>query len=144
MRSTFARAISFTLQWEGGYSFDPHDPGGETNFGISKRAHPDLDVKALTVADAMAIYLHEYWEAIGCDDIPCPLDVAAFDSAVNCGPGWMRPLLATGIAWADLLDFRERRCRGIVECHPERARYLRGWLNRLTALRDLCKELEQP
>ena len=33
-------------------SNDPQDPGGETNFGISKRSYPDLDIAGLTVADA--------------------------------------------------------------------------------------------
>ena len=35
----FDAAVSYVLKWEGGYSNDPDDPGGETNFGISKRAY---------------------------------------------------------------------------------------------------------
>ena len=38
----FATAVAFVLQHEGGYVHNPADPGGETKFGISKRAHPDL------------------------------------------------------------------------------------------------------
>ena len=34
----FERAIDKTLAWEGGYVNDPKDPGGETKYGISKRA----------------------------------------------------------------------------------------------------------
>ena len=41
----FERAIDKTLAWEGGYVNDPKDPGGETKYGISKRAHPDVDIK---------------------------------------------------------------------------------------------------
>ena len=41
----FERAIDKTLAWEGGYVNDPKDPGGETKYGISKRAHPDVDTK---------------------------------------------------------------------------------------------------
>ena len=37
----FEIAIERTLQWEGGYSTDPHDPGGETLFGISRKMHPE-------------------------------------------------------------------------------------------------------
>ena len=31
------------LSYEDGYANDPNDPGGETNWGISKRAYPDVD-----------------------------------------------------------------------------------------------------
>ena len=47
--SSFQKAIEFVLRWEGGYVNDPDDPGGETNFGISKRAHPDHHQKRSTV-----------------------------------------------------------------------------------------------
>ena len=36
----FEQAITTTLQHEGGYVNDPADPGGETRYGISKRAFP--------------------------------------------------------------------------------------------------------
>lgn len=39
--AVFEQAISRTLQWEGGYSCDPRDPGGETLFGIARRRHPE-------------------------------------------------------------------------------------------------------
>ena len=39
MPSTLDNAIEKTLAHEGGYVNDPDDPGGETNFGISKRAY---------------------------------------------------------------------------------------------------------
>ena len=34
---------------------DPSDPGGETNWGISKREYPDLDIKNLTRDEAKAV-----------------------------------------------------------------------------------------
>ena len=52
----FERAIDKTLAWEGGYVNDPKDPGGETKYGISKRAHPDVDIKNLSREKACAIY----------------------------------------------------------------------------------------
>ena len=48
----FTRAISFVLKWEGGYVNDPADPGGKTKYGISKRYHPKVDIKALTEKEA--------------------------------------------------------------------------------------------
>ena len=46
--STFKDAVDLVLLHEGGYVHDPKDKGGETNYGISKRAFPNEDIKALT------------------------------------------------------------------------------------------------
>ena len=37
----FEVAVKLTLDFEGGYSSDPNDPGGETYKGISRRNNPD-------------------------------------------------------------------------------------------------------
>src|ERR1043166_4882428 len=59
----FSKAIGFVLSNEGGYE-PPNtaDPGGETNFGISKRQYPFLDIKKLTREEAIAIYERDYWK----------------------------------------------------------------------------------
>lgn len=61
----FSKAIDFVLDNEGGYSNNPADPGGETNFGISKRAYPYLDIKNLTREEAITIYQRDYWKFYG-------------------------------------------------------------------------------
>jgi lysozyme family protein len=83
--STFDRAFDLVIGAEGGYVNDPKDPGGETNFGISKRAYPTLDIKNLTIDDAKDIYERDYWRAASCDRLPDVVAVALFDSAVNQG-----------------------------------------------------------
>jgi len=45
----------------GGYTNDPHDSGGETKWGISKRSHPTLNIKTLTYTQAVDIYKEQYW-----------------------------------------------------------------------------------
>lgn len=45
---------------EGGYVNNPNDPGGETKWGISKRSYPLLDIKNLTIEDAVEIYKRDY------------------------------------------------------------------------------------
>lgn len=79
------RAIDFVLKWEGGYSDNPNDPGGETNYGISKRSYPQLDIKNLTRDQAVTIYQRDYWQRSGAANLPWPLNIVHFDSAVNCG-----------------------------------------------------------
>lgn len=83
----FEKAVQIILRHEGGYVDNPADPGGETNFGISKRAYPDLDIKNLTEAEAVEIYRRDYWDAIRCDEIPDFMRLMVFDTAVNQGRG---------------------------------------------------------
>ena len=86
MRETLKMALDWIIQIEGGYVNNPDDPGGETKYGISKNAYPDLDIKKLTTADAKAIYEHDYWNKCHADELPYPVDIAVFDMAVNSHP----------------------------------------------------------
>lgn len=83
---TFEQAVEVVLKHEGGYVFHPKDPGGETNFGISKRAYPYLKIKELTRDDAIEIYRSDYWNRIGIDQLPSEIRLMVFDTAVNMGP----------------------------------------------------------
>jgi lysozyme family protein len=73
------------LDMEGGYVNDPRDPGGETRFGISKRAHPNEDIKTLTKERATELYLRDYWVPVSADKLRAGIDLMAFDCAVNQG-----------------------------------------------------------
>lgn len=85
MESDFSAAVALILAAEGGYVNDPNDPGGETNFGISRRQYPDLDIRALTRDQATVIYKRDYWTPVRGDSIPWPLCAYVFDAAVNQG-----------------------------------------------------------
>lgn len=84
--STFDDIIEHVLNAEGGYVNDPDDAGGETNFGISKRAHPDVDIAGLTVEEAKKIYRQHYWKPSRAGELP-PGAVRHhyFDMVVNHG-----------------------------------------------------------
>lgn len=82
----FEDAIEYVLQWEGSeYSDDKNDKGGETKWGISKRAHPDVDIKNLTKKQAFQIYKKEYWDKYKFDAIPEEFQLKLFDMTVNMG-----------------------------------------------------------
>ncbi|CAK0748209.1 conserved hypothetical protein [uncultured Gammaproteobacteria bacterium] len=81
----FEQAVAFVLSQEGGYENDPRDPGGETNWGIDKRSHPEVDIKNLTRDGAIEIYRREYWSKSRCPDLPQPLAALHFDCSVNQG-----------------------------------------------------------
>ena len=80
----FEEAFIFTLNNEGGYSDDPNDKGGETKFGISKKSHPDKDIKNLTKTEAEIIYRTEYWNVLY-QYLPKELGIKLFDIGVNIG-----------------------------------------------------------
>ena len=81
----FDKAFERVIGHEGGYVNDPRDPGGETKFGISKRAYPYADIKNLTLNDAKAIYRKDYWNRCHIDDLPDSVRFDMFDTAVNSG-----------------------------------------------------------
>ena len=81
----FEECVSIILDHEGGYVDSPNDPGGETKYGISKRAYPHLPIADLTVADARMIYKKDYWDKIEGDRIPDYMRLLVFDCAVNQG-----------------------------------------------------------
>jgi lysozyme family protein len=83
---------------EGGYVNDPDDPGGATNFGVTihtmRRLGLDLnhdgritssDVRRLTQAQAIEIFLEHYFERPLIAELPKGLQASVFDMYVNAG-----------------------------------------------------------
>ncbi len=94
----FEAAIPTILAHEGGYVNDPDDPGGETNYGISRRAHPDVDIAALSRDAAAEIYRRDYWQPNGYGRIDDQaLATKVFDFAVNMGPSRSHRLLQQAV-----------------------------------------------
>jgi lysozyme family protein len=83
---------------EGGFVNDPDDPGGATNHGVTihtmRRLGIDVnrdtridvaDVRALTRAQAVEIYLEHYFKRPGIGALPEVLQASVFDMYVNAG-----------------------------------------------------------
>tara|TARA_R110000868_G_scaffold57746_2_gene178314 strand:- start:49 stop:519 length:471 start_codon:yes stop_codon:yes gene_type:complete len=83
----FDDSFKVLIGHEGGYGWDPRDPGGETKYGISKRGYPDEDIKNLTLDRAKEIYKRDYWDALKLDALPGNLRFMLFDAGVNSGIG---------------------------------------------------------
>lgn len=74
------------MKYEGVYSDDPDDAGGETKYGISKKAYPDLNIKELSIEDAKLIYLRDYYAPMKISSIvDDELAWQVFDFGVNAG-----------------------------------------------------------
>jgi lysozyme family protein len=141
--------VSRTLLHEGGYSHDPRDAGGETNFGISKRSYPNVDIKNLTRDGAIAIYARDYWPGIS--QLNPPLAYQVFDFAVNAGKyraiqflqfvagthqdGVLGPATMAGLSAltypAQVFGFIARVQQFYLE-NPQWQTYGKGWIDRWT------------
>lgn len=150
----FLLALDEVLKHEGGYNHDPDDPGGETNFGLSKRAYPHLDIPRLTREAAAAIYRQDYWVLMRGDELPPGVAMVLFDTAVNMGrnaavrmlqeslpglkvdgvfgPGTMDRVRGANPAHlvAEIFSRRGVRYAQLVMETPTQQKYLRGWMLR--------------
>lgn len=128
-KANFETALAFVLKHEGGYVNDPQDPGGETKYGISKRAYPNLDIKGLTEDGAKAIYRRDYWDRSGSEALGA-LGLIHFDTAVNMGVGMAKALFQAASGLEDYALLRIERYLAIVKAKPAQAKYLHGWVRR--------------
>jgi lysozyme family protein len=93
----FDVAFDRLIGHEGGFVDDPKDPGGETKFGISKRAYPKLDIRNLTIDQARAIYRTDYWNRVMADQYDGAIGFQLFDIGVNSGIGTAARLLQRAV-----------------------------------------------
>lgn len=149
---TFDQAFEATVGHEGGYVNDPRDQGGETKFGVSKRAYPDEDIRGLTIMRARELYRRDYWDRCQCDQLPVWIAGQVFDAAVNSGVGkaaiWLQRAVgaqpdgsigAQTIACARRADpgtavarFNAQRLQFMTDL-PTWAAFGRGWARRIAA-----------
>lgn len=152
-------AVRHVLLSEGGYVDHPADRGGETNWGISSRAFPDLDVRELSREDAIDIYISRYWDRWNLSLIESQAVAnKVFDAVVWMGPSaaikaLQRALRAAGatvridgilgpetaraanavspeILVPALKSELAGRVREIIARDPSQVVFRRGWINR--------------
>lgn len=97
----FTTAINRVLGNEGGYACNPADPGGETNWGISRRSYPRLDIKNLTREAAVELYHRDFWAPANLDALPLGLASQLLDFAVNSGTAVATRALQRAVGVAD-------------------------------------------
>lgn len=94
MKTNYEYCLTQLLRDEGGYTNNPNDKGGPTNYGITIADYRKYinangtaeDVKNMTVAQAKGIYKTRYWDSIDGDNLPSGVDYCVFDYGVNSGP----------------------------------------------------------
>lgn len=120
---------------------------------------PKRDVRALEEEELHRIYESGYWLPPRCDKLQEALDLVQFDTGVNMGvrravrmlqstirvtaDGDFGPITLRAVLDSDLgstlveyCNRREQYYRTLAERRPSLAVFLRGWLNRLDALKS--------
>jgi lysozyme family protein len=103
MKQTYDEAIAQVYRDEGGYTNDPRDPGGPTNFGITladaksywKSTATAEDVRTMPQSVAASIYEKHYAIPLHYDDLPPGVDYAVLDYGINSGVGRAAHVYAT-------------------------------------------------
>lgn len=101
----FDTAFTKLLGHEGGYVNHPNDPGGETNWGVTKAVARDFgytgSMRDLPRDTAKRIYRVKYWDAVKADEMPAAVRYPLFDAAVNSGVGQAARWLQRALGVAD-------------------------------------------
>lgn len=164
MSETFNAAVNWLLgpDVEGTHSDDAADRGGDTWYGISRVANPDMPWPP-TRDQAIERYRERYWNACRCDELPPIIAVAVFDAAVQHDPKdairfLQRTIRVTidGIigtetiahsAWADgntlanFLSYRSLHYTKLTREDRAQMRFARGWARRLFLLQQFALSL---
>ena len=99
MSVSFEQAVQVVLVNEGGYTNDPNDAGGETNYGITwydlNRAvnkgivSHGTNIVGLLKSQAIIIYKNEYWDVLNLDRLETQsIANKILDTCVNIGNAW--------------------------------------------------------
>lgn len=153
MKNNYQDCLTRLLKDEGGYTNDPNDSGGATNFGITiidyrkyiNKRGVALDVKNMTVDQTKTIYKAKYWDALDCDNLPSGVDYTVFDYGVHSGVGRPRKALDEfkSLSSTKLIDAindeRTTFLNGISV--GKNKKFINGWLARVSRVRAYSKEL---
>ena len=105
MSLTFQQIFDRLIGHEGGYVNDPRDPGGDTNWGITKGTALANGyagaMKAMTREQAFKIYQSAFWVRYQCEKMPSAIAYQFFDAAVNHGLGNASRMLQRAVGVAD-------------------------------------------
>ena len=103
--SDFDNAFDLLIGNEGGYVNNQADPGGETNWGITKTVAVANgyagDMRTMPKEAAKCIYKKMYWDKLQCDQLPFVVAFQLFDAGVNHGNSHAVKFLQRALSVAD-------------------------------------------
>ena len=156
MSERSGKFIRKILVLEGGSKItnDPSDSGGQTKYGISKKAFPNVNVINLTEQQAIDIYKNNFYNVCMIDSINDELlALHVFDFAVNASIGrsvkTLQKIVGSaqdGVIGAKTLsmvnsgNFSTEFIQARINFYKsigvgKNAKFLKGWLNRVSNLK---------
>lgn len=155
MSKDFKTALKRVLEHEGGYVNNPKDPGGETNFGITKSTARSYGyngpMRSIPMDVVEFIYKKMFWDAMSCDSFQFAIAFQLFDAAVNHGLLNARKILQRAVGTKDdgiigpitLHEVRKQPLFALINLfNAERIKFYtrisnfntfgRGWMNRVS------------
>ncbi len=95
MKQNFERILAFTHAYEGGWSDNPHEPGGATSHGVTLatychetgRRMSFSDLRNIPMTTVSSIYRKKFWNVVNGDALESGVDLYGFELSVNNGPG---------------------------------------------------------
>ena len=105
MISNWDKSFAELIKSEGGFVNNSKDPGGATNWGVTKAVweawvkHPVTvdDMKKLTQEEVKPLYYEKYWKPVKGDELPIGVDFLVFSFGVNAGVGRAVKTLQTSL-----------------------------------------------
>jgi len=168
MKDNFKQSLALVLKSEGGFVNNPRDPGGMTNFGVTKVTYDrwtnsdatEEQMRALTPADVEPLYREWYWDGVRGDDLPAGVDYCVFDFAVNSGigtairmlqdasgtvpDGKLGPVTMANIAKANpltLIDMLQTVRMNYLRKISTWSTFGKGWTNRVNAVTAAARQM---
>ena len=151
----FDEIIKIVIAHEGGYVNDELDLGGETKYGITKRWYPNVDIKNLTMDNAIDIYYRDYWQPSKAQNLPEEIKPTYLDMCINMGKkqavivlqqainsvkrkkiavdGYIGPITiqyANKVSKRRLQAYRCKFYANVVQDKPKQERFYYGWFKR--------------
>jgi lysozyme family protein len=153
---SFKECLDLVLKSEGGWVYNPLDPGGETNLGVTQRVweewvgHPVQTMKNLTPELVTPLYEQKYWRPCYGEVLPRGLNFLCFSFGINAGCGRSVKLLQQSLGLISdgvigprvMQKLRESNITDVIKGFSESRReyykslknfpiFGRGWLNRV-------------
>ena len=168
MKENWDVALAALLKHEGGFVDNPHDPGGMTNLGVTRktweafvgREVTEDEMRELTPQAVAPLYKQRYWDAVHGDTLPSGVDLCVFDCCVNSGPkqsarflqravgavpdGQIGPATLAAVAAADPHDVIEKFTQireSFLRDLPTFIYFGKGWLIRTAAVEKQATEM---
>lgn len=142
MQSNYAACLKQILKYEGGYVNNPNDPGGETNYGVTKataKAHGYTGpMRTIPMSVVEGIYAKSFWNTPSYkgDTLDAGVDLAVFDFGVNSGPSRAGKYLKAAVG-GSAVDTVKKLCAarlGFMKSLRTWATFGGGWSKRVASV----------